>query len=71
MPFAVIECGIFGAKVVGHGIARRKPSAHLLDAGLASLGSGVCCGVCGSLSGAARYVLNGKVRASFNVFFIK
>lgn len=42
MPFAVIEGGIFGAKVVGHGIARRKPPAHLLDAGLASLGSGVC-----------------------------
>ena len=83
MPLAVIEGGVFGAKVVGHGIARRKPPAHLLDAGLASLGSGVCrssgstvrgilgSGGCGSLSGATRYVLNGKVRASFNVFFIK
>ena len=71
MPFAVIEGGIIGAKVVGHGIARRKPPAHLLDAGPASLGSFGCCGVCGSLSGAARYVLNGKIRASFNAFFVK
>ena len=42
MPFAVIEGGIFGPEVVGYGIARRKPPAHLLDAGLANLGSGVC-----------------------------
>lgn len=42
MPLAVIEGGVFGAKVVGHGIARRKPPAHLLDACLASLGNGVC-----------------------------
>ena len=33
MTFAVIEGGIFGAKIVGYGIARRKPPAHLLDAG--------------------------------------
>ncbi len=36
MPFAVIEGGVFGAKVIGYGITRRKPSAHFLDAGLAS-----------------------------------
>lgn len=42
MPFAVIEGGVFGSKIIGYGIARRKPPAHLLDAGLASLGSGVC-----------------------------
>jgi len=71
MPFAVIEGGVFGSKVVGYGIARRKPAAHLLDAGLASLGSFGCCGVCGSLSGAARYVLNGKIRATFIVLFVK
>ena len=71
MPFSVIEGGIFGTKVIGYGITRRKPPAHFLDAGLASLGSFGCCGVCGSLSGAARYVLNGKIRASFNVFFVK
>ena len=33
MPFAVIEGGVFGSKVVGYGIARREPPAHLLDAG--------------------------------------
>lgn len=59
MPFAVIEGGVFGAKVIGYGITRRKPSAHLLDAGLASLGSGVC--------GRSR----GKIRASFIVLFVK
>ena len=63
MPFAVIQRGIFGAKVIYLGIAWRKPPAHLADAGLASLGSRVCgnlgCGGCG------------KVRAIFIVFFIK
>jgi hypothetical protein len=33
MPLAVIEGGIFGPEVVGYGIARREPPAHLLDAG--------------------------------------
>jgi hypothetical protein len=37
MPFAVIEGGVFGAKVIGYGISRRKPPTHLLDAGLAFL----------------------------------
>lgn len=46
MPFAVIEGGVFGAKIVGYGIARRKPSAHLLDAGATLLCSFGCCGVC-------------------------
>ena len=32
MPFAVIEGGVFGSKVVGYGIARRKPAAHFADA---------------------------------------
>lgn len=64
MPFAVIEGGIFGAKVVGYGIARRKPPAHFLYAGTTLGGGfvsrGVCCfGSCG------------KVRASFSAFFIK
>lgn len=71
MPFAVIEGGVFGGKVVGYGIARREPATHLLDAGPASLGSFGCYGVCGSLSDAVRYVLNGKIRASFIVFFVK
>lgn len=71
MTFAVIEGGIFGAKVVGYGIARRKPPAHLLDAGLASLGSGACRSsggtVCSVLCGRSR----SKIRASFNVLFVK
>ena len=33
MPFAVIEGSIFGPEVVGYGIARREPPAHLADAG--------------------------------------
>lgn len=37
MPFSVIEGGVFGAKIVGHRITRRKPPAHFLDAGLAFL----------------------------------
>ena len=63
MSFAVIEGGIFGAKVVCYGIARRKPAAHFLDAGLASLGSAVR-----SIFGSGGC---GKVRAIFIVFFIK
>lgn len=63
MTFAVIEGGVFGAKIIGYGIARRKPPPHLLDAGLASfccvLGSGGC--------GRSR----GKIRASFIVLFVK
>lgn len=63
MTFAVIEGGVFGAKIIGYGIARRKPPAHLLDAGLASLGSGVCCGGCGRS--------RSKIRATFIVLFVK
>ena len=55
MPFTVIQRGIFWSEIVCYGIARRKPAAHFLDAGLASFGSGVC----------------GKVHAIFIVFFIK
>ena len=75
MPFAVIEGGIFGTKVIGYGITRRKPAAHFLDAGLASLGSGVC----RSSGGTVRGILGSggcgrsrsKIRASFNVLFVK
>ena len=42
MPFAVIQRGIFRAKVINLGITRRKPPAHFLDAGLAFFGSAVC-----------------------------
>ena len=63
MPFAVIEGGVFGSKVVGYGIARRKPTAHLLDAGLASF----CCSICDNLGSGGC----GKVHAIFIVFFIK
>jgi hypothetical protein len=43
MPFTVIQCRIFGAKIIGYGIARREPPAHLLDAGATLLCSAVCC----------------------------
>jgi hypothetical protein len=75
MPFTVIQCRIFRAKIIGYGIARREPPAHLLDAGATLLCSAVCCGVCGVLSGAARYALSGgycsKVRVRFIVLFVK
>lgn len=67
MPFTVIQRGVFGAKIIGYGIARREPPAHLLDAGATLLCNAVCCGVCGILSGG----YCSKVRASFNVFFVK
>ena len=75
MTFAVIEGGIFGAKIVGYGITRRKPPAHLLDAGLTSLGSGVCRSsgstVRGILGSGGCGKSRSKVRASFNVLFVK
>ena len=43
MPFAVIQRGIFRAKIVGYGITRRKPPPHLLDAGATLLCNTVCC----------------------------
>ena len=75
MPFAVIKRGIFGPKVIHLGITRRKPPAHLLDAGLASLGSGVCRSSGSTVRGILGSVLCGrsrsKIRASFNVLFVK
>jgi len=63
MSFAVIQRCIFRAKVIGYGITRRKPSTHLLDAGLASF----CCSICDNLGSGGC----GKVHAIFIVFFIK
>ena len=67
MPFTVIEGGVFGSKVFYLGITRRKPPAHLADACLTFLG----CRVCGNLGCGGCGRSRGKIRASFNVFFIK
>ena len=63
MPFAVIQRGIFGPEIIYLGITRRKPPAHLADAGLASL----CCSICDNLGCGGC----GKVHTIFIVFFIK
>ena len=59
MPFAIIQRSIFRPEIIHLRITRRKPPAHLANAGLTLLGSFGCCGICG------------KVRATFIVFFVK